>query len=156
MTNVGAIPPVPEVPGFETGLPASGNIYAPSVQLIGLNLYSSRDTHVWSATAISSPALKGWLLSYNLSSVAWEVWQFEPSLQYYQDRNPAGSTNSRWTPGLRVTYRGWQHWAVESNLTYELGKASRVTPDATDPTLTTTTDESSKRVNYSLGVRYEF
>jgi len=156
MTNIGAIPPVPEVPGFETGRPASGNIYTPSLQLIGLNLYSNRDTHVWSATAISSTDLKGWLLSYNLSSVGWEVWQFEPSLQYYQDRNPAGSTNQRWTPGLRITYRGWQHWAIESVLTYELGSASRVTQDPNDPTLTTKTDESSKRVNYSLGVRYEF
>jgi hypothetical protein len=151
MTNTGAIPPVPEVPGFETGRPASGNIYTPSLQLIGLNLYSNRDTHVWAATAISSPALKGWLLSYNLSSVGWEVWQFEPSLQYYQDRNPAGSTNQRWTPGLRITYRGWQHWAIESVATYELGKASRI-----DPALSTTTQESSKRVNYSLGARYEF
>lgn len=156
MTNTGAIPPVPEVLGFENGRPATGNIYTPSLQLIGLNLYSNRDTHVWSATAISSSALKGWLLSYNLSSVGWEVWQFEPSLQYYQDRNPAGSTNQRLTPGLRITYRGWQHWSIESNLIYELGKASRVTPDSTDPTLTTTTHESSNRVNYSLGVRYEF
>jgi len=156
MTNTGSIPPVPEVPGFENGRPATGNIYTPSMQLIGLNLYSNRDTHVWSATAISSSALKGWLLSYNLSSVGWEVWQFEPSLQYYQDRNPAGSTNQRWTPGLRVTYRGWQHWAVESILTYELGNGSRVLTDPTDPTLTTKTEESSKRVNYSLGVRYEF
>ena len=88
--------------------------------------------------------------------MGWEVWQFEPSLQYYQDRNPAGSTNQRWTPGLRITYRGWQHWAIESVLTYELGSASRVTQDPNDPTLTTKTDESSKRVNYSLGVRYEF
>lgn len=156
LTNIGAIPPVPEVPGFETGRPASGNIYTPSLQLIGLNLYSNRDTHVWSATAISSPDLKGWLVSYNLSSVGWEVWQFEPSLQYYQDRNPAGSTNQRWTPGLRVTYRGWTHWAIESFITYEIGSASRVTQDPIDPTLTTKTDESSKRVNYSLGVRYEF
>jgi len=157
MTNTGAIPPVPEVPGFETGRPASGNIYTPSVQLIGLNLYSNRDTHVWSATAISSPALKGWLVSYNLSSLGWEVWQFEPSLQYYRDHNPDGSsTNERLTPGLRITYRGWQHWSIESNFIYEMGKARRVTPDATDPTLTTTTQESSKRVNYSLGVRYEF
>lgn len=156
LTNTGAIPPVPEVLGFENGRAASGNIYTPSLQLIGLNLFSNRDTHVLAATAISSPSLKGGLLSYNLSAVGWEVWQFEPSLLYYQDRNPAGSTNQRWTPGLRITYRGWQHWSIESNLIYELGKASRVTPDSTDPTLNTTTHESSKRVNYSLGARYEF
>ncbi len=99
--------------------------------------------------------MKGWLLSYNLSSVGWEVWQFEPSLQYYQDRNPAGSTNQRWTPGLRITYRGWTHWAIESFVTYEIGKGIAQS-DRRRPTLATTTQESSKRVNYSLGVRYEF
>ena len=154
MTNTGAIPPVPEVPGFESGRPASGNMYTPSIQLIGLNLFSNRDTHVWNATAISSPALKGWLVSYNLSAFAREVWQFEPVLQYYQDRDPSGSTNQRVTPGLRVTYRGWQRWAIESAFTYEWGKATRV--NTSDPTQTTTTEESSKRVNYSLGARYEF
>jgi hypothetical protein len=156
LTNTGAIPAVPEVVGFENGRPATGNIYSASAQLIGLNLYSQRDTHVFSTTAITSPLLKGYLLSYNNSSVAAEVWQLEPSLQYYRDRTPEGSTNQRWTPGLRVTYRGWERWAVESSLTYELGKSSRVTADTTDPTLTITTKESSNRVNYALGARYSF
>jgi SPOR domain len=156
LTNTGAIPAVPEVVGFENGRPATGNIYSVSGQLIGLNLYSQRDTHVFSATGITSPLLKGFLLSYNNSSVAAEVWQLEPSLQYYRDRSPEGSTNQRWTPGIRLTYRGWERWAVESSLTYELGKSSRVTTDTTDPTLTITTKESSNRANYSLGARYSF
>ena len=84
-----------------------------------------------------------------------EVW-IEPSLQYYRDRTPEGSTNQRWTPGLRVTCRGWERWALESSLTYELGKSLRVTADPTDPALTITTKESSNRVNYSLGARYSF
>ena len=45
--------------------------------------------------------------------------------------------------------------AIEK-LTYEIGKASRVTPDPTDPTLNVTTRENSNRVNYSLGARYSF
>ncbi len=156
LTNTGEIPPVPGVVGFENGRPDTGNIYSASGQLIGVNLYSSRDTHVFNTTAISSPSLKGLLVSYNGSSFAWDVWQFEPSLQYYQDHNPEGSTNQRWTPGLRLTYRGWQRWSLESTLTYELGKGSRVSADPTDPTLTVTTHESANRVNYSLGARYEF
>jgi len=147
---------VPEVVGFEQGRPATGDIYTLSGQLIGLNLYSPRDTHVLATSVISSPALKGLLLSYNNSSVAREVWQLEPSLQYYRDRNPEGSTNERWTPGFRLTYRGWQRWALETSITYELGRASRVTVDPNDPTLTVTTKESSSRVNYSLGARFEF
>ena len=156
LTNTGAIPAVPEVAGFENGRAATGNIYSVSAQLIGLNLYSQRDTHVLSTTGITSPELKGLLLSYNNSSIAADVWQLEPSLQYYRDRTPQGSTNERWTPGLRVTYRGWERWALESSLTYELGKSLRVAADPTDPTLTVTTKESSNRANYALGARYSF
>jgi tetratricopeptide (TPR) repeat protein len=156
LTSIGAIPPVPEVVGFETGRPASGNVYTASAQLIGLNLYSERDTHVLSTSQISSPSLKGTLVSYNNSSILFETWQFEPALQFYRDRNPEGGTSERWTPGLRITYRGFRRWALESNLTYELGKASRVTINPTDPTKFTTTEDSTNRINYSLGARFEF
>ena len=157
LVNIGAIPPVPEVLGFETGRPATGNIYTLSAQLIGLNLYSSRDTHVLAGSAIHGTSFDGILVSYNHSSVVAEHWQLEPSLQYYRDRTADGTTkNERWTPGLRLTYRGWQRWALETYVTYELGRTTRLTPDPNDPTITVTTREKSNRVNYSLGARYEF
>jgi hypothetical protein len=157
LTNTGAIPPVPEVAGFEQGRPATGNVITTSAQLIGLNLYSARDTHVLSTSVISSPTLKGLLVAYNNSSFVAGDWQVEPTLQYYRDRNDEGSRSQRWTPGLRVTYRGWQHWALESNLSYEIGTASRQTPDPlASGGATTTTEETTRRVTYSLGARYEF
>lgn len=155
-TTIGEIPPVPDVPGFEQGRPATGRVLSLSGQLIGLNLYSARDTHVFSVTAISSPSLDGLMLGYNNSSLVWEVWQVEPSLQFYRDENAQGGDSSRWTPGLRATYRGFKRWSVESALTYEIGKATRVAPDPNDATQTITTKETSTRVNYSLGARYEF
>ena len=81
---------------------------------------------------------------------------FERSLQFYRDENAQGGDSSRWTPGLRATYRGFKRWSVESALTYEIGKATRVAPDPNDATQTITTKETSTRVNYSLGARYEF
>lgn len=156
LTNTGAIPPVPEVAGFELGRPATGNIITTSAQLIGLNLYSARDTHVLSTSVINSPTLKGLLVGYNNSSFVIDVWQVEPSLQYYRDRSDGGNRSQRWTPGLRVTYRGWERLALESNLTYEIGRATRLTPDPAQPGLQVTTEESTRRVNYSLGLRYEF
>lgn len=152
LTNTGAIPPVPGVSGFESGRPATGNIYTVGGQLIGLNLYSSRDTHVLATSLISSPGLSGRLLAYNNSSVFDEFWQFEPSLQYYADSNPQGGHSERWTPGLRVTWRGWKRWAVESAFSWELGKNFRVDPVDSSKT----TQESTTRVNYSFGARYEF
>jgi tetratricopeptide (TPR) repeat protein len=156
LTNTGAIPPVPDVPGFETGRPATGDIYSASAQLIGLNLLSERDTHVASLTAIRSPALDGVVVSYNNSSFLWQDWQVEPSLQFYRDRMPEGSTSERWTPGMRVTYRGWKRLALETALTYEIGSARRLTPDPAGGGLTVTTRESSNRASYSLGARLEF
>ena len=159
LTNVGAIPPVPDVPGFENGRAATGNLWSATAQLIGLNLYSPRDTHVLSLTLLSTPAVKnidGYLVSYNNSSVVWESWQLEPSIQYYRDRGAAGATNERWTPGLRLTYRGFARWALEAATTYEIGRATRQAPDPNDPTLTIVTRENSTRVNYSLGARFEF
>lgn len=156
LTNTGAIPPVPEVAGFEQGRPATGNIVTTSAQLIGLNLYSSRDTHVLSTSYISSPTLKGLLVGYNNSSFYLDAWQVEPSLQFYRDRTEGGNRSQRWTPGLRITYRGWQHFALESNLTYEIGRATRYLADPAQPGSQITTEENTRRVNYSLGVRYEF
>jgi hypothetical protein len=155
LTSTGAIPPVPEVAGFEAGRDATGNIVTTSAQLIGLNLYSARDTHVLSVSLITSPTLKGRLLAYNNSSFVIEHWQLEPTLQFYQDRSDSARSR-RWTPGLRITYRGWQRWALESSLTYEIGRATRESPDPAQPGSVLITQESTHRVNYALGVRYEF
>ncbi|MCW5636928.1 MAG: hypothetical protein KIT17_26595, partial [Rubrivivax sp.] len=156
LTSTGAIPPVPGVPGFENGQPASGNLYALNVQVIGANLLGARDTHVWSATVLNGRAIEGWLLGYNHSSYLGAAWQLEPSLQLYRDKTPEGSTNQRVTPTLRLTWRGLKPWTVETSLTYEIGRATRLAPDPADPTLTVTTRESTRRVNYLLGTRYEF
>lgn len=156
LTNTGAIPPVPEVPGFENGRPATGDIVSATAQLIGLNLLSERDTHVGAVTLIRSPQLDGMVLSYNQSAFWWSHWQVEPSLQYYRDRTAENSRSERWTPGLRVTYRGWKKLALESALTYEIGTASREAPDPGGSGQTVTTREGSNRASYSLGARLEF
>ncbi|MCB1995889.1 MAG: hypothetical protein KDG57_08455, partial [Rhodoferax sp.] len=156
LTNTGAIPPVPEVPGFETGRPATGDIVSATAQLIGLNLLSDRDTHVGVITTIRSPQLDGLLLAYNQSAWWWTDWQVEPSLQYYRDRTPEGSRSERWTPGLRITYRGWKKVALETSLTYEIGKATRMLADPAGSAPPTATQESSRRASYALGARFEF
>jgi hypothetical protein len=156
LTNTGAIPPVPEVPGFENGRPATGDIVSASAQLIGLNLLGDRDTHVGAMTVIRSPLLDGLLLSYNQSAWWWTDWQVEPSLQYYRDRTPEGSRSERWTPGLRITYRGWKKLALETAVTYEIGSATRMTADPGGAAPLVTTEERSRRASYSLGARLEF
>lgn len=156
LTETGAIPPVPEVAGFENGRPATGAIVTTSAQLIGLNLYSARDTHVLSTTLIRSPTMRGTLLGYHQSSLLWQAWQVEPSVQFYADRLEGGTHSRRWSPGLRVSYRGVRRWALESSINVEIGRTRRVGADPLQPGATITTEESTRRVNYSLGARHEF
>ena len=69
----GAIAPVPDL--LPQGQPSSGDGWSLSLQLIGTNLYSLRDTHVLIANFINGPGFQGQLLSYNKSSLVWQAWQ---------------------------------------------------------------------------------
>ncbi|MEZ5650754.1 MAG: tetratricopeptide repeat protein [Burkholderiaceae bacterium] len=149
--ETGAIPPIPGLAGFEQGRPASGRTLTSTLSLVGLNLLSRRDVNVITASHISGSTLSGLLISVNGSYSVGQNWQLEPTLQFYRDESTHGDTNERWTPGLRVTYRGWKHFSLESNLTWETGRAHRV--DFNDQTRTT--EESTRRIGYSLGLRYD-
>jgi hypothetical protein len=143
LTSVGAIAPVPGI--LPDGIPATGNIWTGSLQAIGTNLYSERDTHVFNVTAVKGPSYTGWLASYNHLSVPIERWQLEPSLRLYQQNGPNGVRTLRWSPGLRATWRGGDKWALEADVNVE---ASR--------TRSTQQDENSTRLYYSLGYRLDF
>jgi hypothetical protein len=108
--------------------PATGDIYSYGLQAIGTNLYSARDTSVFSLTYVTGPALDGYQLAYNnLSSLG--DWTLEPSLRYYTQEDTFGVTLERWTPGLRLSYRIHERLAIEGEFIWEkstmIGPASR-------------------------------
>lgn len=142
-TNTGATLPVIDI--LPNGLPSTGDIWSVDGQLIGTNLYSTRDTHVFIVNAIRRPAFNGQLLSYNNSSLVAEAWQLEPSLKLYVQSDDVGNKSTRWTSGMRVTYRIGQQVSIESELDVEQSKL-------TGPLRT----ESATRVYYFLGGRYDF
>lgn len=143
LTSVGAIAPVPGI--LPDGLPATGNIWTGSLQAIGTNLYSERDTHVFNLTAVKGPSYTGWLASYNHLSVPIERWQVEPSLRLYQQNGPSGVRTLRASPGLRVTWRGGDKWVLEGDVNVESSR-----------TRSAQQDENSTRLYYSLGYRLDF
>jgi hypothetical protein len=143
LTNVGAIAPVPGI--LPDGIPATGDIYTVSLQAIGTNLYSARDTHVFNVTAVKGPDYKGWLASYNHLSVVTERWQLEPSLRLYRQDGPNGIRTTRWSPGLRVTWRGGDKWVLEGDMNVESSR-----------THSAQQDDNSTRLYYSLGYRLDF
>ena len=103
-------------------------MYKRQVQAIGSNLYSRRDTSVFSLTYLNSPAQDGYLLSYNNLSALGD-WTVEPSLRYYTQKDSQDVKLDRWTPGLRLSYRVRESLALESEFTWEktrtIGPASR-------------------------------
>lgn len=152
LTDVGEIPPVAVI--LPAGQGRNRN-HALGGQLIGTNLYSQRDTHVISASwqrgtsyglgGTSTLRYSGKLLSYNNSSQVNEALLLEPSLRLFILNDTTGLKLTRWSPGLRVTYRVLKQVAIESELNGEYSKSR-------SPTL----DETANRLFYYLGARYDF
>ncbi len=142
-TKVGEVKPVPVI--LPAGSPSTGNIWSVGGQLIGSNLYSARDTQLFNASLLRGPTYRGTLLAYNNLSTLGANWQVEPSLNYYTQSDNTGLKNTRWTPGLRVTYRALQQVSLESEFSYQRSKL-------TSPTRS----ETSNLAFYYLGVRYDF
>jgi hypothetical protein len=142
-SNTGAIAPVPDL--LPQGQPSTGDIWSLGGQLIGTNLYSTRDTHVFIANFVNGPTFQGQLLSYNNSSTLTPEWQVEPSFKLYRQTTDGNVRSTRWSPGLRVTYRVRQQISLESEVNLENSK-----------TTSPTRNESSTRTFYYLGGRYDF
>ncbi len=142
-TNVGEVKPVPVI--LPNGSPSTGNLWSVGAQLIGSNLYSERDTHLFNASFLRGPTFRGTLLSYNNLSSLGDKWQLEPSLSYYRQSDITGLTNVRWTPGMRVSYRVQQQVSLESEFSYERSKLTSAQRS-----------ETSNQAFYYIGVRYDF
>jgi hypothetical protein len=155
MTQLGALPPIAVI--LPNGQGRSDN-RGGGIQAIATNLYSARDTHVISLSRLSGsgelpdpikgPTTYGYtgtMLSYNNSSQLNEQWLLEPSLKYYAQTDRAGVKVVRTSPGLRMTWRPLRPLSVETEVSGELAKT-------TGPTR----NETSSRVFYYLGARYDF
>jgi tetratricopeptide (TPR) repeat protein len=142
-TNVGAIAPVADI--LPNGLPSTGDLWSLGLQAIGTNLYSQRDTHVVIANILTGPTFKGQLLSYNNSSQITPTWLLEPSLKLYHQTDNTGVATTRWSPGLRLSWRVHQQVTLETELSTENSRT-------TGPNR----HENSSRIFYYLGGRADF
>jgi tetratricopeptide (TPR) repeat protein len=149
LTSVDEIKPVADL--LPTGQPSTGNLWAVGAQLIGSNLYSARDTHVFNVSLLGGPNYHGTLLSYNNLSSLNEKWQLEPSVKYYTQSDNSGAFSDTGTFGFRGIYRVRQQVSIESEVTYEKSEStSAPTTSSQGNTM------SSGRLNYYLGARFDF
>ena len=153
LTHIGQVLPVPEI-GF-AGSPSTGKQWSASTQFIGSNLYSTRDSHVLSLTYLTGPTMRARQLAYNNLSAIDTLWQVEPSIRYFSQSDTNGTRSQRWSPGLRLTLRPIPPVSLESDLAYERSTTESVVA-ATPTTPATSTTQTSSRVFYFLGLRYEF
>lgn len=145
LTNIGALPAV-IIDGIAIpAQPATGDIYSYGLQAIGSNLYSNRDTNVFSATYLDGPMQQGYQLAYNNLSLIAANWTVEPSLRYYTQKDTQQVVLTRWTPGLRITYRVHNNVALESEFNWEQSRT--VGPASRDDT---------RRGFYYVGYRWNF
>ena len=142
-TKVDAIPAVPVI--LPNGQPGTGNVWGAGLQLIGSNLFSVRDTHVFNTTWLTSPTYRGTLLAYNNLTSLNGHWQLEPALRYYTQTDNTGTHLQRLTPVMRALYRVQPLFTLEGELTYEMSRSSG-----------TLRSEDANRLFFYFGGRYDF
>lgn len=137
------------------GQAATGNQWGVSAQLIGTNLYSARDTHVFNVSFSGGLTDHSTQLSYNNLTSLGDKWQVEPSLRYNTMSSSLSGDSDTWSAGVRGIYRVRSQISLETELTYE--RRTNVGLPATDAGGNVTrSDTVTNGVTYYLGARYEF
>jgi hypothetical protein len=141
----GAIAPNP---ALEAGQSASAPQRTFGLQLIGSNLYSTRDTSVLSGSMMNSSDVNTKSMSFINMSSRGDAWQFEPSVRWQKTVVKDHTTGidikiKSWGPGFKLVYKPRPSVELESNLTVDFSSTEGVT-----------NVDKSTRYSYFLGYRY--
>jgi tetratricopeptide (TPR) repeat protein len=135
----------PTLTGLLPETPGSGNEWAISPQLIGSNLYSSRDVTVLSLSYISSPLYKGQsFYVYNRGNLT-DKWSLDLSLQLYRQNYDTGMLMTRILPTLRTAYQIRQSLSFDMDMGVEMSHTE----------IGTQTSDGQRQF-FSLGFRFDF
>jgi len=129
---------LPETPG-------TGNQWAVSPQLIGNNLYSSRDITVFSLSYLSGPLYRGQSFYVYSRAMLTDKWSVDAALQYYRQNYDSGMSMNRIMPMLRTAYQFKQ--SLSFDLEAGLERSHTEMGDQTSDV---------QRQFYSLGFRWDF
>lgn len=145
--RTGAIAPNPVQP---TGQPDTGQTRALSLTAIGSNLYSERDTQVFTGTVVRGRQYRSTMLNYNNMTPLGDAWQIEPGLRWQRSvgQDPLTSLNITtvaWGPGMKASFKPRPTITLETNLNVDFTRTEGVT----------STDQST-RYTYFLGYRYDY
>ncbi len=141
LSSIGALPASGNLPAS----PATGTVKNYNFQAIGSNLYSDRDILVFDLGSLHGRGYNGLSISLNSLSVWREHWILEPALRLYRQRNDSGTTLTRATPSVRLTYRWTEAQSLEMEFMLERSK-----------TESRSQSETSTRRFGALGYRVDF
>lgn len=129
----------------QPAIPATGDVYAYTLQAIGTGVFARRDISVFSYTLIDAPTYNGHSASVTNRSRFTDKWALDTAVRWYKQTDQQGVTLTRLTPTLRVTYQWGERIALEGEIGVE------------DSTVKSSTTEDVTRRNYwSLGYRWDF
>lgn len=145
LKRFGAIAPNPVLP---QGQNASAPQRTLGLQIIGSNLYSTRDTSVVAVSFMNSRDVKTQTFSFNNMTTRGDAWQFDPSLRWQSTvvrdtTTGLDITTSSWGPTFKVLYKPRPYMEIESSLTMDFNKSSGIT-----------NVDRTRRYSYFLGYRY--
>jgi len=149
LNRIGAIAPNEVLP---TGLPASGLQRTVGLQAIGSNLFTQRDTHVFSGSVLTSSQFKVRQVAYNNLTALDDAWQVEPSVRWQKSVSSAlpgvtgsvDTTTTAWGPGLKVGFKPRPSVTLESNLNVDFTHTIGIN------------DDKATRYTYFVGYRYDY
>lgn len=146
LNRTGPIAPNPVLP---TGQPDSGQSRTLSLLAIGSNLYSERDTNVFTASVMRGRQVKTYMLNYNNMTPLSDAWQIEPGLRWQRNvsqdlTSGLNITTVAWGPGLKASFKPRPTVTLESNLNVDYTRTEGTSIDR------------STRYTYFLGYRYDY
>jgi hypothetical protein len=147
VSRVGAIAPN-EV--LANGQAASAAQRTLSLNVIGNNLYSERDSNIFSSAITYSSQVRGNTFSYSNQTGLGESWEFAPSARWQRTvaKDFVSGTPIRtvsWGPGLRATFKPRPNISLESNLNVDYARTEAFS-----------TTDNSTRYSYYLGYRCDY
>jgi tetratricopeptide (TPR) repeat protein len=103
--------------------PATGNIHTYNVQAIGNELTKWQDILLVNASWLTARSYDAQQASLDYRFTPWQDFVIEPMLRWYHQTDPQGTTLTRVSPGLRLTWRVKDRFWIEAEGDLERSRA---------------------------------
>ena len=122
LSNLSGTQATPTLPA----VPATGNIHTYNVQVIGNGLTTWQDILAVNASWLTARSYDAQQASFDYRFTPWQDIVIEPMLKWYRQTSQQGTTLTRISPGLRITWRVKDRFWIEVEGDLESSRARSV------------------------------